>query len=95
MKDKKVCVGVVGAGSLSGSIAGYPYPTHVNNMPGTPLRPSAEMAYHVHELLNAMLEGGTSGTFMDIRSSCERPVSFSVNKSIDLSGMLSEGSGEN
>ena len=40
---------------------------------GTPLRPSAEMAYHVHEVLNAMLEGGTSGGFTDIRSSCVRP----------------------
>lgn len=40
---------------------------------GTPLRPSAEMAYHVHEVLNAMLEGGASGGFTDIRSSCERP----------------------
>ena len=28
---------------------------------GTPLRPSAEMAYHVHEVLNAMLEGGGYG----------------------------------
>ena len=28
---------------------------------GTPLRPSAEMAYHVHEVLNAMLEGGVTG----------------------------------
>ena len=40
---------------------------------GTPLRPSAEMAYHVHEVLNAMLEGGASGAFRDIRSSCGRP----------------------
>ena len=40
---------------------------------GTPLRPSAEMAYHVHEVLNAMLEGDTSGKFTDIRSSCVRP----------------------
>lgn len=40
---------------------------------GTPLRPSAEMAYHVHEVLSAMLEGGTSGGFTDIRSSCVRP----------------------
>lgn len=40
---------------------------------GTPLRPSAAMAYHVHEVLNAMLEGGTSGKFTDIRSSCVRP----------------------
>ena len=40
---------------------------------GTPLRPSEEMAYHVHEVLNAMLEGGTSGGFTDIRSSCVRP----------------------
>ena len=40
---------------------------------GTPLRPSAEMAYHVHEVLNAMLEGGATGEFTDIRSSCVRP----------------------
>lgn len=40
---------------------------------GTPLRPSAEMAYHVHEVLNAMLEGDTSGRFTHIRSSCGRP----------------------
>ncbi|MCC2255771.1 Gfo/Idh/MocA family oxidoreductase [Ruminococcus sp. CLA-AA-H200] len=40
---------------------------------GTALRPSAEMAYHVHEILNAMLQGGTDGAFTEIRSSCKRP----------------------
>lgn len=43
---------------------------------GTPLRPSAERAYHVHEVLDAMLKGGESGAFTDIRSSCERPEPF-------------------
>ena len=43
---------------------------------GTPLRPSAERAYHVHEVLSAMLRGGTSGAFTDIRSSCTRPEPF-------------------
>ncbi len=62
---------------------------------GTPLRPSAEMAYHVHEVLNAMLEGGTSGAFMDISSSCERPEPLSENKSIDLPGILCGESGRN
>lgn len=40
---------------------------------GTPLRASGEMAYHVHEVLNAMLEGGTAGAFRDISSVCQRP----------------------
>ena len=43
---------------------------------GTPLRPSAEMAYHVHEVLDAMLKGEESGAFTDITSSCERPEPF-------------------
>ena len=43
---------------------------------GTPLRPSGEMAYHVHEILNAMLAGGGLGAFTDIRSYCERPETF-------------------
>lgn len=47
---------------------------------GTPLRPSAEMAYHVHEVLNAMLEGGASGAFRDIRSSCSRPEPLRAEK---------------
>lgn len=40
---------------------------------GTALRASGEMAYHVHEVLNAMLEGGTTGAFGDISSVCQRP----------------------
>ena len=40
---------------------------------GTPLRASGEMTYHVHEVLNAMLEGGTTGAFWDISSVCQRP----------------------
>ena len=32
-----------------------------------------EMAYHVHEILSAMLAGGEHGTFTDIVSTCSRP----------------------
>ena len=38
-----------------------------------PVRPSKEMAYHVHEVLTAILQGGEKGAFVDIQSSFERP----------------------
>lgn len=40
---------------------------------GETCRPSMEMAYHVHEILSAMLAGGEHGTFTDIVSTCSRP----------------------
>lgn len=36
-------------------------------------RAEGEMAYHVLEVLTAMLQGGEKGKFVDIASSCERP----------------------
>lgn len=36
-------------------------------------RASKEMAYHVFEVLDALLKGGEQGQFMDISSTCERP----------------------
>ena len=40
---------------------------------GRPNRASREMAYHVLEVLSALLSGGKDGAFADISSSCERP----------------------
>ena len=36
-------------------------------------RPSMELAYHVQEILSAMLAGGANGAFLDIVSTCDRP----------------------
>ena len=40
---------------------------------GRPNRASAEMAYHVLEVLTVLLNGGESGSFADIASSCTKP----------------------
>ena len=40
---------------------------------GRPIRPAKEMAYHVLEVLTAILAGGSKGAFVDIASRCERP----------------------
>ena len=40
---------------------------------GTDFRPDASRAYHVHEVLEAMLRGGDKGLFTDILSTCTRP----------------------
>lgn len=40
---------------------------------GDACRPSKEMAYHVHEVLAAMLSGGEEGAFVNISSTCSRP----------------------
>ncbi len=40
---------------------------------GTKPRASKELAFHVFEVLNAILKGGEKGAFFDIESTCERP----------------------
>jgi predicted dehydrogenase/catechol 2,3-dioxygenase-like lactoylglutathione lyase family enzyme len=43
-------------------------------------RPSMEMAYHVHEVLAAMLAGEETGKFTDIASTCVRPEPMPLKK---------------
>lgn len=40
---------------------------------GTQFRPTARMAYHVHEVLDAILRGGERGGLSAISSTCSRP----------------------
>lgn len=40
---------------------------------GAEFRPTAELAYHVHEVLDAMLLGSKNGKFIEIASTCSRP----------------------
>lgn len=40
---------------------------------GRPCRASGEMAYHVMEVLTGILQGGPSGAFREILSTCDRP----------------------
>ena len=40
---------------------------------GRPCRASGEMAYHVMEILTAILESGADGALREIRSTCQRP----------------------
>ena len=44
---------------------------------GRPNRANKEMAYHVLEVLSALLAGGKDGTFLEIQSTCQRPERFS------------------
>lgn len=43
-------------------------------------RPSAELAYHVQEVLTALQSGGVEGDFVNISSTCKRPEPLLQNK---------------
>lgn len=80
MSRSTVCVGVVGAGAISDiyfenmihrfdNLRGIgPSEMADTILHGTPYRPTACLACHVHEVLTAMLSGGEKGAFTDILS---------------------------
>ena len=47
---------------------------------GKSFRPSAQFAYHVHDTLTAILQGGNGGSFIPVRSTCDKPEPMPVRK---------------
>ena len=53
---------------------------------GRPMRASAELMYHVHDVMHAIHDASREGTHVELQSCVERPAPFAPGLGVDLFG---------